>query len=55
MRFASCTAKCPVPPAAAVTSTVSLGFISPVTCSPTAAVTPEMVSATTSAFAAGTL
>jgi hypothetical protein len=33
MRLASCTAKWPVPPAAAVTNTVSLGLIWPVTCS----------------------
>jgi hypothetical protein len=52
--LASCTAKCPVPPAAAVTATVSPACMPPVPCRAAQAVTPDRTSATASGVAAGT-
>jgi hypothetical protein len=49
---ASCTAKCPVPPAAAVTSTTSPGCTLAVCSSAAAAVTADRVNATASGVAA---
>jgi hypothetical protein len=54
MATASCTAKWPVPPAAAVTSTVSPSCTRAVARSDAAAVTPLIVHATAPGVAAGT-